>query len=93
MTNEKFKALVEQHERLVFTICYQLVQDYHEAQNLAQETFVSAFTHIDSVSEQNLRAWLGRVAANKNKNFFHSAHKKRTFSRARITSASPSRRI
>ena len=44
MTNEKFKALVEQHERLVFTICYQLVQDYHEAQNLAQETFVSAFT-------------------------------------------------
>ena len=82
MTNEKFKALVEQHERLVFTICYQLVQDYHEAQNLAQETFVSAFTHIDSVSEQNLRGW--RVSR---------PTKQRTFSRARITSASPSRRI
>ena len=77
MTNEKFKALVEQHERLVFTICYQLVQDYHEAQNLAQETFVSAFTHIDSVSEQNLRAWLARIATNKAKDFLKSAYNKR----------------
>ena len=49
MTNEKFNELVEENERLVFTICYQLVRDYHEAQNLAQDTFVSAFAHIDNV--------------------------------------------
>ena len=61
----------------MFTICYQLVQDYHEAQNLAQETFVSAFTHIDSVSEQNLRAWLARIATNKAKDFLKSAYNKR----------------
>ena len=53
------------------------MQDYHEAQNLAQETFVSAFTHIDSVSEQNLRAWLARIATNKAKDFLKSAYNKR----------------
>ena len=77
MTREDFSALVVQYERLVYTICYQLVQDYHEAQNLAQETFVSAFTHIDSVSEQNLRAWLARIATNKAKDFLKSAYNKR----------------
>ena len=57
MTSEKFIELVEQYERFVFTICYQLVRDYQEAQNLAQDTFVSAFGHIDRVSEENLKAW------------------------------------
>ena len=48
MTTEKFKTLICQYEKLVFTICYQMVRDYQEAENLTQETFVSAFTHIDS---------------------------------------------
>ncbi|RGX56598.1 MULTISPECIES: RNA polymerase sigma factor [Anaerotruncus] len=77
MTNEKFKELVEENERLVFTICYQLVRDYHEAQNLAQDTFVSAFAHIDNVKEQNLRAWLARIATNKAKDYLKSAYNRR----------------
>ena len=77
MTNEQFIGLVEQYERLVFTICYQLVKDYHEAQNLAQDTFVAAFTHIDSVTEQNLKAWLARIATNKAKDYLKSAYNRR----------------
>lgn len=77
MTNEKFKSLVEQNERLVFSICYQLVRDYHEAQNLAQDTFVAAFAHIDTVTEQNLKAWLARIASNKAKDYLKSAYNRR----------------
>lgn len=77
MTNEKFIELVEQYERFVFTICYQLVRDYQEAQNLAQDTFVSAFGHIDSVSEDNLKAWLARIASNKSKDFLKSAYRRK----------------
>ncbi len=74
MTNEQFKVLIEQYESLVFSVCYQLVRDHHEAQNLAQDTFVSAFAHIDTVKEQNLKAWLTRIAANKAKDYLKSAY-------------------
>ncbi len=74
MTKEQFKNLVESYEKLVFTVCYQLVQDYQEAQNLMQDTFVSAYSHIDTVSEQNLKAWLVRIATNKAKDFLKSAY-------------------
>ena len=77
MTSEKFIELVEQYERFVFTICYQLVRDYQEAQNLAQDTFVSAFGHIDRVSEENLKAWLARIASNKAKDFLKSAYRRK----------------
>lgn len=77
MTHEKFKSLVEKYERLVFTICYQLVNDYHEAQNLTQDTFVAAFAHIDTVREENLKAWLARIASNKAKDYLKSAYNRR----------------
>ena len=77
MTIEQFKYLVEQYERLIFTICYQLVRDYHEAQNLTQDTFVAAYAHIDTVREENLRAWLARIANNKAKDYLKSAYNRR----------------
>ncbi|MEG2874885.1 MAG: sigma factor, partial [Hydrogenoanaerobacterium sp.] len=47
MTNEEFTQLVTRYEKLVFTICYQMVRDYGEAENLTQEAFFSAYKSID----------------------------------------------
>ena len=77
MTNEQFQCLIERYERLVFTVCYQLVRDYHEAQNLAQDTFVSAYAHREQVAEQNLKGWLARIAANKAKDYLKSAYNRK----------------
>ena len=77
MTNEQFQCLIERYERLVFTVCYQLVRDYHEAQNLAQDTFVSAYAHREQVAEQNLKGWLTRIAANKAKDYLKSAYNRK----------------
>lgn len=77
MTNEKFTQIVQQYERYVFTICYQLVKDYDEAQNLAQESFLSAYRHIDSCSPEHYRPWLARIAANKAKDYLKSAYQRR----------------
>ena len=55
MTDEKFKDLVIQYEKLVFTVCYQLVHDYHESQNLTQETFLAAYRHIDTYQGENYK--------------------------------------
>ena len=49
MTREDFSALVVQYERLVYTICYQLVRDSATAEDLTQETFLSAYLHQESL--------------------------------------------
>ncbi len=78
MTNENFSAVVVRYEKLVFTVCYQLVRDYHEAQNLTQETFISAYNHIDHCDENNLKPWLARIATNKAKDYLKSAYYRHT---------------
>ena len=77
MTDEQFGDLIRTYEHLVFTICYQMVRDYHEAQNLAQDTFVAAYAHIDGCKTDNLKGWLGRIAVNKAKDYLKSAYNRR----------------
>lgn len=77
MTNEQFGMVVERYQKLVYTICFQMVRDHFEAQNLAQETFLAAFTHIDRCREEDLKPWLCRIASNKAKDYLKSAYVRR----------------
>ena len=77
MTNEDFQLLVEEYQKLVFTVCYQMVGDYHEAQNLTQETFLSAYCHIDRCKIAYIKPWLARIATNKAKDYLKSAYMRR----------------
>ena len=65
MTKEQFSQLVVRYERLVYTICFQLVRDTAAAEDLTQETFLSAYLHRDAMPEGYERQWLARIAANK----------------------------
>ena len=42
-TQEKLAALIDTYDKLVFSICYKLTGDYFAAEDLMQETFLSAF--------------------------------------------------
>lgn len=77
MTTEQFGLLVQQYERLVYTICYQFVQDHALAQDLAQETFLAAYTHRDDCPPGSYKPWLARIAANKAKDHLKSAYHRR----------------
>ena len=66
--------LVQQYEKLVFTVCFQMIRDYHEAQNLTQETFIAAFRHLDSFQGNDYKPWLIRIASNKAKDYLKSAY-------------------
>ncbi len=50
---------------LVFSICYRLTNDYFTAEDLTQETFLSAYSSLDRFDGRNERAWLSRIATNK----------------------------
>lgn len=77
MTNEQFSGLVLQYERLVYTICFQLVRDASTAEDLTQDTFLSAYLHRGGIPEGYERQWLGRIAANKAKDHLKSAYVRR----------------
>lgn len=73
MTKDQFSELVHQYERLVYTVCFQLVRDGHAAEDLTQETFLSAYLHRESMPAGYERQWLARIAANKAKDYLQSA--------------------
>jgi RNA polymerase sigma factor (sigma-70 family) len=77
-TTEQFSALVGAYERLVFTVCRQMVKDASTAEDLCQETFLSAWQHRDSCPDGFEKQWLTRIAANKAKDFLQSAYERHT---------------
>ena len=69
-----FSRIVREHSRLIFTVCYRLVHDYQEAENLTQETFLTAYRAIGRFQGTNYKPWLIRIAANKAKDWLKSAY-------------------
>ena len=78
ITNKSFSRLVEQYERLVYTVCFQLVRDAAAAEDLTQESFLSAYLHRDAIPAGYERQWLCRVASNKAKDYLQSAYQRHT---------------
>ena len=77
-TNTSFSQLVVQYERLVYTVCFQLVRDAAAAEDLTQESFLSAYLHRDAIPAGYERQWLCRVASNKAKDYLQSAYQRHT---------------
>lgn len=77
MTQSEFAKIMERYERLVFTVIYRLTGDWHESQNLTQETFLSAYAHIDRCDSDSYQPWLTRIASNKAKDWLKSAYHRR----------------
>lgn len=59
------ELLVDRYQDLVFTLCYRMVGSYFEAQDLTQDTFLSAWNALDRFDGAHEKAWLCRIAANK----------------------------
>lgn len=60
-----FAALVEEHQRYVYNLALRVVKDENEALDLAQETFVRAWTALPNFKGQSqFRTWLYRIVTN-----------------------------
>jgi RNA polymerase sigma-70 factor (ECF subfamily) len=63
--HEAFSALVTRHQRYVYNLAYRLLQDAHEAQDLAQEAFFRAWKALETFrAESKFTTWLYRIVTN-----------------------------
>jgi len=64
-----FRELLETHRDRVFNITYRMLGDRAEAEDVAQEVFITVFKHIESFREESkFSTWLYRVTVNQCKN-------------------------
>ncbi len=75
-TESRLAQLLETYDKLVFSICYKLTSDYFTAEDLTQETFLSAFQKYDSFDGENEKAWICRIATNKSIDYLRSASRR-----------------
>ena len=64
-----FRELVEAHRDRVFNITYRMLGNRAEAEDVAQEVFISVFKTIETFREESrVSTWLDRVTVNHCKN-------------------------
>ena len=62
---ENLIRLINQYQNLIFSICLKLTGDYFTAEDITQETFISAYENEASFAGGSEKAWLCRIASNR----------------------------
>jgi RNA polymerase sigma-70 factor (ECF subfamily) len=62
---EAYGELVTRHQMSVFNVCYRILHERVEAEDMAQETFIRAYSRLNSFDlARPFGPWIRRVAAN-----------------------------
>ncbi|MFD1737586.1 RNA polymerase sigma factor SigW [Bacillus salitolerans] len=62
---DAFSEIIEIYKDKVFQICFRMLGNVHEAEDIAQEAFIRAYINIDSYNiDRKFSTWLYRIATN-----------------------------
>lgn len=64
-SEEKLICLIENYKNLIFSVCLKITSDYFVAEDMTQETFLSAYSYIKENQITNEKTFLCRIATNK----------------------------
>ncbi len=62
---QQLESWMTQYQNLIYSICFRLTGDQFDAEDLSQDTFLSAYRNLARFDGQNEKAWLCRIATNK----------------------------
>ena len=66
MEATEFRRLIEQHQRMVFSIALRVAGEYGAAEEVAQDVFLELFrSHERLETEEHIRFWLRRVTVHR----------------------------
>ncbi|MGE5329557.1 MAG: RNA polymerase sigma factor [Deltaproteobacteria bacterium] len=75
--HEAFGSIVENYKALIYIICFNIVKDCQEAENLAQETFIKAYSSLSQYKYGSFKTWIARIATNTSIDYKRSVTGKR----------------
>ena len=62
---DAFRTMMQRHNRRLYRIARSVLRNSTEAEDVVQEAYISAFTHLSSYrGESSLAAWLSRITLN-----------------------------
>ena len=62
---ENFEILVDRYQRLVYSLAYNYIKDAQLAEDVSQEAFVKAYTHLKTYNpEFRFSTWIARITYN-----------------------------
>ena len=65
MSPDEFRSIVEENTDLVYAVAYRMMNNAQDAEDVTQETFLSAFRHWESFrGGSSVGTWLYRIAVN-----------------------------
>ncbi len=60
-----FEVIVNQYKNYIFAIILRFIKDPDQVENLAQEVFIQIYLSLPKYKDNNLKAWISRIATNK----------------------------
>jgi len=85
---DSFGEMVERYEGTVYSTCYRILAIREDAQDVAQETFVRAYRHLNRFEPQRpFGPWVRRIAANLSLNLLRRRHALEPLDDERLTSS------
>ena len=64
-SEKAYRELLDRYQRPVFSLVYRMVRDQELAEDLAQETFVKVFNHLDRFNPKyKFSSWIFKIASN-----------------------------
>jgi RNA polymerase sigma-70 factor (TIGR02960 family) len=74
--SDAFDELINRYRRELHMHCYRILGSFQDAEDLLQETLLSAWQALDRFDGRSLRAWLYRIATNRCLNYLRDSSRR-----------------
>ncbi len=77
---KSFRILIDEHQKKVLNTCFRFVNNWEDAEDLAQEVFIEVYKSISSFrGESKISTWIYRIAVTKSLDFIRKKKRKKRF--------------